>query len=179
MSKTNIANNCLKKTIFFFILITSTMLVYPAPDQGIKSSEPVYLSETAKIEEYLIRLHTELMEQYILYHDAELYANVMLDDYLLVIEIGLIENRELLLNTVGNLDIQTAKLTNEEFLHYGSTAVLIGKLEMEGKILGHTIDGMLRYMSVFILHQDQWRLLSGSFSPVVHPSVLYGEPERP
>lgn len=131
------------------------------------------------LEKYLTQLHTELMEKYILHHDAELYADIMLDDYLLVVEIGLIENREHLLTTVGNLEIQSAKLSNEEFLHYGSTAVLIGILEMEGKILGHTIDGMLRYMSVFIMHEGRWRLLSGSFSPVVHPTVLYGEPESP
>ena len=117
------------------------------------------------------------MEQYILHHNTHPYADVMMDDYLLVVEIGLIENRDHLLTTVGNLDIQSATLVNEKFLHYDSNAVLIGTLEMEGKILGHTIDGMVRYMSVFILHEGRWRLLSGSFSPVVHPSVLYGEPE--
>lgn len=136
-------------------------------------------SSRENLEKYLTQLHTELMEEYILHHNTELYADIMLDDYLLVVEIGLIENRELLLTTVGNLDIHSAILTNEEFLHYGSTAVLIGTLEMEGKILGHTIDGMLRYMSVFVMHEDRWRLLSGSFSPVVHPSVLYGPPEKP
>ena len=170
-------NIFLNKKIFFFILITFNVSAYAVFKPEKKLAEEVGVAKTENVEEYLIQKHTEMMEQYILHHNTEPYADLMLDDYLLVVEIGLIEDRELLLTTVGNLDIQSARLTNEEFLHYDSTAVLIGSLEMEGKILGNTIDGKLRYMSVFILHEDRWRLLSGSFSPIVHPSVLYGEPE--
>lgn len=179
MIRTVPTNNSLTNKILFFILITLNVSVYAISKPDEKSLEPVDVSKTKNVEKYLIRKHTEMMEQYILQHNTEPYADLMLDDYLLVVEIGLIENRELILTTVGNLDIQSAKLTNQEFLHYDSTAVLIGTLEMEGKILGHTIDGKLRYMSVFILHEGRWRLLSGSFSPIVHPSVLYGEPGAP
>jgi hypothetical protein len=167
------------KKILFFILITLSLSTHAVSKPEKKSSEVVEITKIKDVEEFLIRKNTEMMEQYILHHNTEPYADLMLDDYLLVVEIGLIEDRELILTTVGNLDIQSAKLTNEEFLHYDSTAVLIGTLEMEGKILGHTIDGKLRYMSVFILHEGRWRLLSGSFSPVVHPSILYGLPEKP
>lgn len=127
--------------------------------------------------EYLVRLNTEMLEEYILHHNTELYAQSTLVDYLLVVDIGLIETREQVLATATNLDMKSVEITNEEFLHYGDTAVLIGTLELEGSILGHTVDGKLRYMRVFVNHDGRWRLLSGSFSPVVHPSVLYGEPE--
>ena len=179
MIRTVPKNNSMTNKILFFILITLNVSAYAVSKPDKKSFEPVDVSKTENIEEFLIRKHTEMMEQYILHHNTEPYADLMLDDYLLVVEIGLIEDRELLLTTVANLDIQTAKLTNQEFLHYDSTAVLIGTLEMEGKILGNTIDGKLRYMSVFILHDGRWRLLSGSFSPIVHPSVLYGEHGSP
>lgn len=105
------------------------------------------------------------------------YARVTLDDYLLIVEIGFIETREEVLSTVENLDMNSVRITNEEFLHYRDTAVLVSTLELEGSILGHTVDGKLRYMRVFVNHDGRWRLLSGSFSPVVHPSVLYGDPE--
>ena len=36
---------------------------------------------------------------------------------------------------------------------------------------------MMRYMAVFVQDEGQWKMLSGSFSPVVHPSMHYGEPE--
>ncbi len=128
-------------------------------------------------EEYLVRLHTELMEQYVLHHNIQPYADATMDDYLLVVEIGLIETREEVLSTVENLDMKSISLTNEEFLHYGDTVVLIGTMELDGSILDHTVTGKVRYMSVFINHDGKWKMLSGSFSPVVHPSVLYEVPE--
>jgi len=166
-------------TIRILFLTLAVISFSTARAQDTASIDPYTPALEENLEEYLVRLYTELMEEYILHHNTEPYAEVMLDDYLLVVEIGLIENREHLLSTVGNLDIQSVKLNNEEFLYYGNTAVLVGTMELEGSILGYTIDGMVRYMSVFVQHEGQWRMMSGSFSPMVHPSVLYSEPEEP
>lgn len=146
------------------------------------SEEPVNYSQRAikpeeNLEEYLTGLYAELMEAYILHHNTDLYAKHTTEDYLLVVEIGLIEDRDEVLTTVENIDFRSVLIENEEFLHHGDTAVLIGKKEMKGSIMGYTIDATIRYMAVFVQDEDRWKMLSGSFSPVVHPSVLYGEPE--
>ncbi len=130
------------------------------------------------LEEYLVNLHTKLMEQYVLHHNVLPYADATMEDYLLIVVIGLIETREHVLATAENLDMKSVSLTNEEFLHYGDTAVLIGTMELKGSILGHTVAGKVRYMRVFVQHDGQWKMLFVSYSPVVHPSVLYGEPEE-
>jgi len=164
----------IKTTIAFITLFT--LLTMPVLDLRQNTVTNPDLPEYGdNPEEYLVRLHTEMMEEYVLHHNTELYAETTMDDYLLVVEIGLIETRDEVLTTVGNLDMKTVNLTNEEFLHYGDTAVLIGKMELDGSILGHTVAGKVRYMSVFIKHHGQWKMLSGSFSPVVNPGVLYGE----
>jgi hypothetical protein len=89
---------------------------------------------------------------------------------------GAATNQEL--TTVGNLDFRSVIIENEEFLHHGDTVVLIGNNEMKGSIMGYTIDATIRYMTEFVHDEGRWKMLSGSFSPVVHPGVLYGEPEE-
>ena len=142
-------------------------------DTGIEydsASEPT-------TEEFLVRLNRDLFERYVLHHDTELYAHTALDDYVLVASIGAIETREEVLATAGNLDIRALTVTNNEFRHHGTTAVLVGTLDMEGTILGHDVSGQRRYLSVFIEQDGQWRLMARSLSPIVDPRELYGEPE--
>jgi len=50
-------------------------------------------------------------------------------------------------------------------------------MELDGSFLSHAVTEKVRYMRVFVKHDGQWKLLSGSFSAVVHPGVLFGEPE--
>jgi|GEM_PF-407194 len=119
-------------------------------EQDVATNPDPTISEET-LEEYLTGLYSELMEAYILHHNTDLYAKHTTEDYQLVVEIGLIEDREL---------------------------VLIGNKEMKGSIMGYTIDATIRYMTVFVKEDGRWKMLSGSFSPVVHPSVLYGEPEE-
>lgn len=147
--------------------------------QGFQSLVGCSDNQTGEnLEQYLTGLYSELMETYILHHKTDLYAKHTTEDYLLVVEIGLIEDRELVITTVENLDFTSVIIENEEFLHHGDTVVLIGQKEMNGNIMGYTIDAKMRYMAVFVQEEGRWKMLSGSFSPVVHPSVLYGEPEE-
>ena len=159
------------------LTILTTLSISTSLAQGTTTNPDLSASEKT-LEEYLTGLYAELMEEYILHHNTDLYAKHTTEDYLLVVEIGLIEDRELVLTTVENLDFRSVIIENEEFLHHGDTVVLIGNKEMKGSIMGYTIDATIRYMTVFVKEDGRWKMLSGSFSPVVHPSVLYGEPEE-
>ena len=164
-------------SILTLSIILITLSISTSLAQGTTTNPDLSASEKT-LEEYLTGLYAELMEAYILHHNTDLYAKHATEDYLLVVEIGLIEDRELVLTTVENLDFRSVIIENEEFLKIGDTVVLIGNKEMKGSIMGYTIDATMRYMSVFVQEEGQWKMLSGSFSPVVHPSVLYGEPEE-
>jgi hypothetical protein len=161
------------------ILILMAISTSTSTAQGVTVTNPDPIASGEDLEEYLVGLYSELMEQYILHHNTDLYAEHTTHDYRLVVEIGLIEDRRQVLTTAGNLDFTSVSIRNEEFLHHGDTAVLIGTKTMKGSILGYTIDAVIRYMSVFVQHEGRWKMLSGSFSPVVHPGVLYGESEAP
>jgi len=158
-------------------IILITLSISTSLAQGTTTNPDLSASEKT-LEEYLTGLYAELMEEYILHHNTDLYAKHTTEDYLLVVEIGLIEDRELVLTTVENLNFRSVIIENEKFLHHGDTVVLIGNKEMNGSIMGYTIDATIRYMSVFVQEEGRWKMLSGSFSPVVHPGVLYGEPEE-
>ncbi|TVR33799.1 MAG: nuclear transport factor 2 family protein [Balneolaceae bacterium] len=167
----------IKSTIAFITLFTLLTMPVLAMAQNTAKNPETYTS-AENLEEYLTGLYSELMKEYILHHNTDLYAKHTMEDYLLVVEIGIIEDRELVLTTVENLDFTSVTIENEEFLHHGDTVVLIGTKDMKGRIMGYTIDATMRYMSVFVQEEGRWKMLSGSFSPVVHPGVLYGEPEE-
>jgi hypothetical protein len=154
-----------------------TLSFTTTPAQGTATNQELTTSAET-LEEYLTGLYSELMDAYILHHNTDLYAKHTTEDYFLVVEIGLIQDRELVLITVENIDFRSVIIENEEFLHHGDTVVLIGNKEMKGSIMGYTIDAKIRYMTVFVQEEGRWKMMSGSFSPVVHPSVLYGEPEE-
>jgi hypothetical protein len=164
-------------TISTFTIILINLLITKSLAHGTASNPELSASDT-NIEEYLTGLYEELMEAYILHHNTELYAKHTTEDYLLVVEIGLIEDREEVLTTVENLDFTSVHIQNDKFLRHGDTVVLIGTKEMKGTIMGYSIDATFRYMTVFVEDGGLWKMLSGSFSPVVHPSVLYSEPEE-
>jgi hypothetical protein len=166
----------IKWSFFLLFLITSVARVEAMDNIRIKK---VDASETGNVEEQLIRLNTEMLEQYTLHHNTQLNEEIMLDDYIFMASIGKIESKEDVINTVGNLNIRSASITYNEFRHHDPTAVLVGTLHLDGFITNTRVNARMRFMSVFVYVDDQWRLMARSFSPIVHPSVLYGEPERP
>ena len=116
------------------IIILITISFSTSPAKGTTPNPNPTVSDE-NLEEYLTGLFSELMEAYILHHNTDLYAKHTTEDYLLVVEIGLIEDRELVLTTVENLDFRSVIIENEEFLHHGDTVVLIGNKEMKGSIM--------------------------------------------
>jgi len=158
-----------------FLLLFLIISVPRVEAMDNKRIEKVDDSEIVYVEEQLVRLNTEMLEQYTLHHNTQLNEEIMLDDYIFVASIGKIESKEDVINTVGNLNIQSASITYNEFRHHDPTAVLVGTLHMEGFISNIKVNARMRFMSVFINVDDQWRLMARSFSPIVHPSVLYGQ----
>lgn len=162
-----------------FLLLFLIISVSRVEAMDNKRTEKVDDSEIVNVEEQLVRLNKKMMEQYILHHNTELNEEIMLDDYIFVASIGKIESKEDVINTVGNLNIQSASIAHNEFRHHAPTAVLVGTLNMEGSIDNQRMNAQIRYLSVFIFQNDEWRLMARSFSPIVHPSILYGGSERP
>jgi hypothetical protein len=91
--------------------------------QGVATNQELTTSAET-LEEHLIGHYSELMEEYILHHNTDLYAKHTTEDYQLVDEIGLIEDRELVLTTVENLDFRSVNIQAQDVeLLYESDAL--------------------------------------------------------
>ena len=133
-----------------------------------KSSETV----ESELKERLIELNRQLWEEYMLRHNTEPYQRAALPEYLFLANIGLVETKDEVIATVGNLQVDAVRVANEEFRLHENTAILIGKLEVRGRVLGHPLPPQMRYMSVFVKSSGEWRVLAQSLTEVVNPRDL-------
>jgi hypothetical protein len=124
---------------------------------------------TESLEMALADLNATIFRQYMLEHDTGLYAQTAHADYLLLVGIGLVETRDEVLSTAQNLDIESLTVTHEHFVREGDTAVLFGRLDVQGTVMGHPLPAQTRFMSVFARTPDGWKLLARSLTPVDLP----------
>jgi hypothetical protein len=120
-------------------------------------------------EPHLVELNAHLFERLLLHHDPAPYRETALPEYRFVASIGIVENLDEVTTDLDNLAVRVLHITNEETLLRGSTAVLIGTMHMEGSVLGYPLPEDMRYMSVFVHEDGEWRLLSRSLTPVDDP----------
>lgn len=75
-----------------------------------------------------------------------------------------IEPREHVVATVGNLDIAHAEVFTHRIEVLGDTAVLAGKIVVDGTIGGKTAPE-LGFLSVYKMLDGEWRLVARSLTP--------------
>lgn len=105
----------------------------------------------------------ELMLEYLLNRNTAPLASASVDAYFAVTPGG-IETREEALASVDNLDIAQAEVYTHRIEVIGDTAVLAGKVRVEGTIGGRPTPE-LGFLSVFSLVDGEWRLLARSLTP--------------
>jgi hypothetical protein len=128
------------------------------------------MASHSEIESRLIEFNRELWEEYMLHHNTAPYQRLALPEYLFLADIGLVETKEQVIATVGNLKIEALSIVHEEFRLHGQTAVLMGRLEVEGEVLGIRLPPVMRYLSVFVLSKEQeWKVLAQSLTRVIDP----------
>ena len=117
----------------------------------------------------LQEIDRKIWKEYMLDHNTEPLREYSTDDYIFVASIGVLEYREQVLTTAANLDIESVRIKYDDVVLQNDTAVLIGTHEVKGKVLGHEIPGLMRFISVFTKVEDGWKLLAQSLTPVVDP----------
>jgi len=120
----------------------------------------------SSIESDLIALNEAIYKEYVLNHDTNFFDRKVLDDFILVAAIGHAENKEQVIRGVSNLNIKTIEVTTESVICKGNSGIVVGLLKMEGTIMEKPIPGKIRYMSVFIRENEQWKLQARSMTPV-------------
>lgn len=124
-------------------------------------------TDSAQIEESLVRLNETILESYVLHNDTAPLERATAEGFLVVTPAG-IESREQVIATVGNLEVESVVIENERIEVFGSAAVLAGTIRAEGTIMGRPMPN-LTYLSVYAKEGDGWRLVARSLTPKMRP----------
>jgi hypothetical protein len=162
----------MKRIRITMVMFVAAML--PVAACGRERAEPrdTPVRETTSDAEYLVSVNKETLERYLLQHDTRLYRDNALPEYLFLANIGIVESREEVVTTAGNLRVSRASVENEHTLINDNTAVLIGLLDLEGSVMGTRLPNQMRYMTVFVRKPEGWRMLSQALTNVIDPKTL-------
>lgn len=67
----------------------------------------------------------------------------------------------------GNIHLHTVVSRDLTVNLIGDTAVVAVTVEMQGSYLGESLDGMFRYIRVWKLSGDTWKVIAGSVVPLM------------
>ncbi|MDQ2070824.1 nuclear transport factor 2 family protein [Natronospira bacteriovora] len=133
------------------------------------ASPLVAADDNSRLEAHLATLNHDSFVDYILHHDVTLYSRLTLPEYTLVVDIGIVETRDEVLATAENLSVTSLRVEHDYFARNGDTAMVSGLLHVEGTVMGHPIPPQLRYLSVFVEREGEWRLLARSLTAYRDP----------
>jgi hypothetical protein len=118
-------------------------------------------------EKTLIELNERVLEEYILNNNVEPLRGTAVEEFFVVTPVG-IESRQQVMETVGNLDVDSIRIDLSEIHVYGSTAVLAGTVIADGQLGGRPMPP-ITYLSVYAKEGDRWRLVARSLTPILAP----------
>lgn len=127
----------------------------------------ILAQDTYTIEEQtLITLNEHLYTSYILDHNTEPLEKTACDDFKLIAGIGIVETKAQAISGVENLDVTSLIVAVDEVKVKNELGIIIGSLEMNGTVMGRPVPRIIRFSSVFIKENNEWRLQLRTMTPV-------------
>lgn len=122
----------------------------------------------------IIELNSRIMHQQILARDATLFKEVALEQFLVVAPGGRVEDKTMAAAGVGAFDAAGIDIRDEQVIFEGVTAVLVGRIEIDGVMKPVGKLPPMKFMAVFVNGPDGWRLLSRSLTPCFPMAIERG-----
>jgi hypothetical protein len=96
--------------------------------------------------------------------NAELLDKLLHDDLLFNGPTGETATKAMDLNNYrsGNINLHTVESSDLMLRMIGDNAVVVVTVEIQGSYLGQEIDGKFRYLRVWKLFGDNWKVIAGS-----------------
>jgi len=116
-----------------------------------------------ELEKTLTELNERVLEEYILNNNVEPLEGIATADFFVETPVG-IESRKQVIETVGNLDVDSIAIENTEIHLYGPTEVLAGTVKVVGQLGGRPMPP-ITYLSVYAQEGDRCRLFARSLTP--------------
>lgn len=124
--------------------------------------------------QHLEQLNRELFESAILRKDTTLWSERALQQLLVVPPGGVLENRSQAFAGVRAFDVRALTVVTDSVAIHENTAVLVGRLTLDGEGRPSGLLGPLRFMSVFVRTNAGWKLLARSLTPCSERAVQAG-----
>lgn len=122
----------------------------------------------------VIALNKRITHQQIIARDASLFREVALDQFLVVAPGGRIEDKAAAVAGVNSWEVAGVETSEEQVIFEGDTAVLVGRLQIDGVMKPVGKLPPMKFMAVFIEKPEGWRLLSRSLTPCFPIAVEKG-----
>lgn len=120
------------------------------------------------------QLNREQQEELLLNNNPEPIERLALDNYLVIAPGGRVENKSQAIAGVNSLDVQGVEFSQEQVIFFSDTAVLVGKIEIDGTMQPLGKFPPMKYMATFVKTDDGWRALSRSMTPCAPIAVERG-----
>lgn len=122
----------------------------------------------------IIELNRRIMHQQIIERDPSLFREVSLDQFLVVAPGGRVEDRAEAIGGVKSWDAESIDVRDERVILHDETAVLVGRIQIEGKMRPLGSLPPMRFMAVFVETGEGWRLMARSLTPCIDMAIEHG-----
>lgn len=122
----------------------------------------------------IIELNRAILESVIVKRDSTLFEEVALDQFVVVAPGGKVEDKGQSAAGVNSFDVEGISVTDEQVTFAGETAVLVGKLVIDGVMRPVGRLGPMKFMAVFVEDGGEWRLLARSLTVCHEMAVTMG-----
>ena len=122
----------------------------------------------------IIELNRAILDALIVESDATVFENVALDQFVVVAPGGKVENKAQSVAGAASFDVESISITDEQVTFAGETAVLVGKLVIDGVMRPVGRLGPMKFMAVFVRNDEEWRLLARSLTICHEMAVAHG-----
>lgn len=150
----------------FALVITFSLLIIGITADAAEQTDPRAQA--------IIELNSRIMHQQILARDPTLFQEVSLDQFLVVAPGGRVEDKAMAVAGVSVWDAAGIEVSEEQVIFEGNTAVLVGRLQIDGVMPPVGRLPPMKFMAVFIEKPDGWRLLSRSLTPCLPIAIEKG-----
>ena len=129
------------------------------------STQPTSAERADAVKKNLLRLNREIWEPLILKNDPTLFLKHSHEHFLVIAPGGIVEDREEAAAGARAFSATGVSISDEQVHIIGTTAVVIGKLDIDGEVRPLGRPGPMKFMAVFAQHNSEWKLLARPLTP--------------
>ena len=122
----------------------------------------------------LLRLSADIFFAQIVRRDTTLFSQTAVEEFRVLAPGGLIEDRAQAIQGVRSWDVAGIRISGTQVVRRGSVALVLGRIDIDGEMRPVGRWGPLKFMTVFLRENNQWRLLARSMTPCADMLVQMG-----